>query len=176
MKRVKINIANIIYKEMTEQEENENIEVVVKEECADLQNLKYKKMLMTGIPMKETKYSSNLLMLDDFLENEKNNNENEPWCKLNKTMKLKKLLDFVKVYSVNNNMDEHESEILITFFKDCLERKKLQKVKDVIYDRNSGNIKSIPSLFYTKNTKHFTLKNVEKKNSSTIKNLVTKNI
>jgi hypothetical protein len=73
-------------------------------------------------------------------------------------------------------MDENESEILITFFKDCLERKKLQKVKDVIYDRNSGNIKSIPSLFYTKNTKHFTLKNVEKKNSSTIKNLVTKNI
>ena len=158
---------------MTEQVENENIEVI--KECADLQNLKYKKMLLTGVPMKETKYSNNLLMLDDFLENEKNNNENEPWCKLNKTMKLKKLLDFVKVYVADNSMDETESEELIAFFKDCLERKRLQKVKDVVYDRNSGNIKSIPSLFYTKNTKHFTLKHVEKK-TSTIKNFAAKNI
>jgi hypothetical protein len=158
---------------MTEQVENENIEVI--KECADLQNLKYKKMLLTGVPMKETKYSSNLLMLDDFLENEKNTNENEPWCKLNKTMKLKKLLDFVKVYVADNNMDETESEELIAFFKDCLERKRLQKVKDVVYDRNSGNIKSIPSLFYTKNTKHFTLKHIEKK-TSTIKNFAAKNI
>jgi hypothetical protein len=162
---------------MSEQVENENIEVVVKEECIDLQNLKYKKMLMTGVPMKETKYSSNLLMLDDFLENEKNNNENEPWCKLNKTTKHKKLLDFVEVYKSQHNMDEEETNILTTFFKDCLERKKLQKVKDVVYDRTSGNIKNIPSLVYTKNTKHFTLKNVEKKvSTSTLKNLVVKNI
>jgi hypothetical protein len=131
--------------------------------CMDLEAIKYKKMLLTGVPMKEPKYSNNLEILDNFLENEKINNESEPWCKLNNTVKLKKLLDFVKVYRLEHDMDEEEANCLITFFKDCLERKKLQKVKDVVYDKINGNIKSIPSLVYTKNTKHFTLKNLEKK-------------
>ena len=131
--------------------------------CMDLEAIKYKKMLLTGVPMKEPKYSNNLDILDNFLENEKINNESEPWCKLNNTVKLKKLLDFVKVYRLEHDMDEEEANALITFFKDCLERKKLQKVKDVVYDKINGNIKSIPSLVYTKNTKHFTLKNMEKK-------------
>ena len=143
--------------------------------CMDLEAIKYKKMLLTGVPMKEPKYSNNLDFLDTFLENEKINNENEPWCKLNNTVKLKKLLDFAKVYTLEHNMSVEEADCLITFFKDCLERKKLQKVKDVVYDKVNGNIKSIPSLVYTKNTKHFTLKNMEKK-GVTLKSFVSNKV
>ena len=59
-------------------------------ECQELKNIKYKTMLLNGVPLQETKSSNDLSNLDKFLENEKNNNVNEPWCKLNKTIKTNK--------------------------------------------------------------------------------------
>ena len=44
------------------------------------------------------KSATNLSSLDKFLENEKNNNANEPWSKLDKTVKTKKLLAFAEKY------------------------------------------------------------------------------
>jgi len=140
-------------------------------ECQELKNIKYKTMLLNGAPLQETKSSNNLSNLDKFLENEKNNNINEPWCKLNKTIKIKKLIDYVENdYSKKNNLDTSECENLINFFKDCLDRKKLQRIKDVIYDKDNGTIKDIPSLTYVKASRHFTLKNTEKR-ISTLKSL-----
>ena len=68
------------------------MEVVSKEneECIELKNIKYKTMLIKGGPIHETKSSNDMNNLELFLENEKNNNSNEPWCKLNKTIKTKK--------------------------------------------------------------------------------------
>jgi len=121
----------------------------------------------------ETKSSTDLANLDKFLENEKNNNNNEPWCKLNKTIKTKKLQDYVEVYSEQNNLSEEESNQLFLFLKDCIDRKKLQRVKDVLYDKENGIIKEIPALCYVKSNKHFTLKNIDKR-VSTLKSLAPK--
>jgi hypothetical protein len=111
-------------------EDNENKKST--EECIELKNIQFKTMLMTGVQITQTKSSQNLNNLDKFLEDEKNSNENEPWCKLNKTIKIKKLVEYVEVYKSENNLNEEESEILIKFFRDCLDRKKLQRIKDVI--------------------------------------------
>lgn len=143
------------------------------DQCVELKNIKYKTMLLNGNPMKETKSSENLSNLDKFLEQEKTVNENEPWCKLNKTIKTKKLVDFVETYKETASLDEEEQALLITFFKDSLERKKLQRVKDVVYDKVNGQIKEIPALTYIKATKHFTLKNMDKR-VSTLKSLAPK--
>lgn len=143
------------------------------EECVELKNIKYKTMLLSGNPIKETKLSNDLSNLEKFLENEKNNNKNEPWCKLDKTIKTQKLLEYVNIYKIENNLSEEESNLLIIFFKDCLDRKKFQRVKDVIYDKTTGLIKEIPALSYVKTTKHFTLKNIDKR-VSTLKSLPTK--
>ena len=35
--------------------------------------------------------------------------------------------------------------------------------KDVLYDKETGLIKDIPALFFNKTTKHFTLKNIDKR-------------
>ena len=70
------------------------------EECIELKNIQYKTMLLNGKPIKETKSANDLTNLDEFLENEKNNNQNEPWCKLNKTIKLKKLIDYAQIPSL----------------------------------------------------------------------------
>lgn len=131
-------------------------------ECQELKNIKYKSMLLNGVPLKETKNFNTMQQLENFLNNEKETNKNEPWCKLNKTLKNKKLADYVEKYKLENNLTEEESKHLFDFFKDCLHKKKLGRVKDVIYDNETGVIKNIPSLFYNPNTKHFTLKNNEK--------------
>jgi hypothetical protein len=151
-------------------EEENNI---TKEECLELKNIKYKTMLLNGNPLQETKSANDMYNLDKFLENEKINNDNEPWCKLNKTVKTKKILDYVEKYKIEKNLNEEEEQILITFLKDCLDRKKLQRVKDVVYDKINGNIKDIPALSYTKINKHFTLKNMDKR-ISTLKSLAPK--
>ena len=71
-------------------------EIIKTEECIELKNIKYKTMLLNGNPSYETKFSNNMSNLEKFLEDEKNNNINEPWCKLNKTVKTKKLLEFCR--------------------------------------------------------------------------------
>ena len=151
----------------------EEIEIKKTEECIELKNIKYKTMLLNGNPLNETKSSNNMLNLEKFLEDEKNNNINEPWCKLNKTTKTKKLLEFVEIYKKSKNLDEEEQKLLVIFLKDCLDRKKLLRVKDVIYDKNNGIVKEIPSLTFTKTNKRFTLKNIDKR-VSTIKSLTPK--
>ena len=123
--------------EQPEKQENQEIkdDVNSKNDCQELKNIKYKTMLLNGAPLVETKSSNDLSNLDKFLETEKNNNSNEPWCKLNKTIKTKKLLEFVETYSKEKNMTADEVKALTAFLKDCLDKKKLARVKDVIYDK-----------------------------------------
>ena len=143
------------------------------DECIELKNIQFKTMLMTGVQLTQNKSYQNLDNLDKFLEDEKISNENEPWCKLNKTIKLKKLLEFVEYYKNENELIDEECDLLVQFLKDCLDRKKLQRIKDVIYDKENGVIKNIPALTYIKTNKHFTLKNIEKR-VSTVKSLPPK--
>ena len=143
------------------------------DECQELKNIKYKTMLLNGSPLKETKSSNDLSNLDKFLEAEKINNSNEPWCKLNKTIKTKKILEFVEIYSKEKELDEGEMKLLTAFLKESLDKKKLSRVKDVVYDKINGVVKEIPALVYAKSSKHFTLKNVDKR-ISTLKSLAVK--
>jgi hypothetical protein len=165
---------SILYINVYTMEEITNNDTTI-DECQELKNIKYKTMLLNGAPLSETKSSNDLSNLEKFLEAEKINNSNEPWCKLNKTIKTKKLLDFVEIYSKEKNLDENESKLLTVFLKDSIDKKKLSRVKDVIYDKISGIIKEIPALTYTKSNKHFTLKNIDKR-VSTLKSLAPKKV
>jgi hypothetical protein len=147
-----------------------------KEECIELKNIKYKTMLLSGNVPKETTVSDNMSNLDKFLENDKinNNSLNDlPWSKLDKTIKTVKILQYSEKYALENVLSSSEKQGLIVFLKDCLDKKKLQRVKDVEYSKEIGEIKSIPALQYMKQTKHFTLKNVDKR-VSTLKSLPPK--
>ena len=81
----------------------------------------------------------------------------------------------IEIYKKDKNLNENEEKILITFLKDSLDKKKLSRVKDVIYDKINGVVKEIPALTYTKSTKHFTLKNTDKR-VSTLKSLSIKKV
>ena len=72
-----------------------------------------------------------------------------------------------------SELNEEETKTLMTFFKDCLDKKKLQRVKDVSYNKDTGEIKEVPALHFNKPTIHFTLKNIDKR-VSTIRSLAPK--
>ena len=154
-------------------------EVPIKhEECVELKNIKYKTMLLSGNIQKETTVTDKLSHLEQFLENDKINNNSlndQPWSKLDKTIKTKKLLQYADIFAEENGLSLLEKQTLIVFLKECLDRKKLQRIKDVEYDKTVGIIKSIPALQYTKQTRHFTLKNVDKR-VSTLKSLPPKKL
>jgi hypothetical protein len=144
-----------------------------KSDCNELKTLKYKTLILNGVPWPENKSSSDLANLDKFLENEKVTNSNEPWSKLDKTAKIKKLSLFAENYKNENNLSDEEYNQLISFFRECLDKKRLQRVKDVNYNKETGEIKDIPALFFNKSANHFTLKNIDKR-VSTLKGLAPK--
>lgn len=133
-----------------------------------LKSAKYK-TLVTSVSASSTSENA----LNEYLENEKQAqiNNTEPWCKLSKTNKVRLLKIFAESYKVRNELTAEEGDLLDNFIRDCLDRKKLQRVKDVSYDKETGEIKAIPSLHYTRATKHFTLKNLDKQRVSTLKSL-----
>jgi hypothetical protein len=148
---------------------------IKQEECVELKNIMYKTMLLNGKALTESSSSDNLSHLNRFLENEQKNNDSEPWCKLNKTIKMHKIYDYVEEYKTSNNLDNEESILLLNFLKMSIDKKKLSKVKEVIYDKETGQIKQIPGLIYNKSTKHFTIKNIDKR-VSTSKSLPPKKL
>jgi len=141
-------------------------------ECIELKNIEYQSMLLHN---NSSVFSSKLTTknIANFLEEEKKINSKKPWNKLEKSTKLKKLIDFVTIYSKNNELSIVKSLALKDYLFVSLERKKLQRTKDIIYDTITGKIKSIPGLDYNKNSNKFTLKRVDRK-TNTLKNLQPK--
>ncbi len=127
--------------------------------------IKYKTNILSNKPsLSKTKSIEDI---NDFLEQTKISKQGEPWSKLDKTTKLKRLEVFALKYKISESLTDLEYEHLIIFFKDCLERGKLQRVKDVICDKETGEIKSVPALQFNKSTNNYTLKNIDKRVSTT---------
>lgn len=141
-------------------------------ECIELKNIKYKSMLLSGNTKDDVKETvENMSNLDIFLNDEKQTVTNEPWIKLDKTTKLQKFKEYVELNYKEETMDEKHS--LYKVLATNLDRKKLLKAKDVLYDKDSGVITSIPVLQFNPTTKKFTLKRCEKR-QSTLKSLAPK--
>lgn len=141
-------------------------------ECIELKNIKYKSMLLSGNTKDDVKETvENMSNLDIFLNDEKQTVTNEPWIKLDKTTKLQKFKEYVELNYKEETTDEKNS--LYRVLATNLDRKKLLKAKDVLYDKDNGVITSIPVLQFNTTTKKFTLKRCEKR-QSTLKSLAPK--
>lgn len=109
--------------------------------------------------------------IDTFLEKERKTNKNEPWNKLNKTDKLTKLKAFSKVFIDNEEINNEYEDKLYKFLKMNLENKKIQKVKDLEYDKEKGIINEIYGLKLLKEVGRFYLSKPGDQHVSTSKNL-----
>ena len=136
--------------------------------CNELKNIQYQTMLLNqhgDNPISNT--SENLTDLDDFFDKEKESNKQLPWSKLDKSLKLRKISNYVRKYAQEHDLDKSVSQELGYYLKDCLERRKLQRQKDIEYDKITGSIKLIPNLVYNKHNGTFLLKSIEKKQGIT---------
>lgn len=142
-------------------------------ECVELKNIKYKSMLLTGNLDEKEETVENMSNLDIFLEGEKKAKTNEPWTKLDKTTKLLKFTEYAEEYCSKNEYNNSENKELLAFLSNNLDRKRLLKAKEVVYNKETGKIESIPSLLFNTTTKKFTLKRSDKR-QSTLKSLAPK--
>ena len=141
--------------------------------CQELQNIKYQTMLLNH-NSKIYAAKPNIDNIEAFLEKEKEANKKKPWSKLSKASKLKKISEYVIQYTDENKLNEEQSVELKKYLSQCLNRKKLQRQKDVVYDITTNKIKSINGLIYNKVKNKFTLK-VKDKKTNTLKSLAPKN-
>ena len=137
------------------------------EDCVDLKNIKYQTMLLNS----NSKIDSdkvNTPNVEDLLSKENTENKLKPWSKLGTTEQYKKIEQYISTIKPKSR----QKALKIFLFK-SLKNKKIQRTKDVIYDSNKGIIKSIPGLKFDTNKNRFTLKRIDKKNS-TLKGLPMK--
>ena len=111
---------------------------------------------------------------NNIIENKKINNEinldMNLWAKLDKTIKIKKLIEYVEdIYSKEHNLTQQEIEKCNKFLIDMLEKKKFTKTKDINYNKNEGKILSIPNLIYNKTNGIFNI--INDRRVSTLKSL-----
>jgi hypothetical protein len=135
-----------------------------------LKNINYKNMLLTGNYGMIKPDIVTHPNIDAILENEKNTNKSDPWNKLDKSAKVVKLKDFASRHGKEHELTDRETTALYQFLLSNLEQKKLVRAKDVIYDKVTGLIASIPCLLFNSALKKFTLKRCDKR-QSTLKSL-----
>jgi hypothetical protein len=118
------------------------------DECIELKNIEYQTMLQTNNTIAPKKRNiRSLKNIDEMLEREYNRSTSEiPWSKLDKIYKLEKLNIYAEKVRIDYNLNDEELVELKKYLKQCLDRKQLQKTKDINYDKQAGLIKSIPGL------------------------------
>ena len=139
------------------------------DECVELKNIQYQTMLLNNKTNLTPSASINISNIDSYLDKERESNEKKPWSKLSSSSKLKKIKSYIIIYSEEETLSKDQQEKLFNYLRKLLERKKLQRIKDVVYDIELGTIKNIPGLIFNKLNSKFTIKKNEK--GSSLKNL-----
>jgi hypothetical protein len=142
--------------------------------CKELKNIAYKTMLLNGQEIVPDVNNTNNNTLSKYLENESSANQKENWNKLDKTQKIKRLICYVDVLEKKHALNDDELNKCKKYLLKCLERKALNKVKDVHYDKDKGFIIDIPNLHFDNSNRVFALKKDEK-HISTVKCLPQEN-
>lgn len=142
--------------------------------CKELKNIAYKTMLLNGQEIVPDINNTNNNTLSNYLESESSANKKENWSKLDKTQKIKKLFAHIDVLQKKFKLSDDETVKCHKYLLKCLERKALTKVKDVIYDKETGLISDIPNLYFDNTERVFILKK-DDKHVSTVKCLPSEN-
>jgi len=107
--------------------------------------------------------TENITNMDAFLEKEKQMQSSIPWAKLDKTAKIRKINSYVDSYTKDNKLTSADNKNMKNYLRDCLDKKMLSRVKDVTYDKKTGEITSIPAISFNRTTRKFTLKRADKR-------------
>ena len=128
------------------------------DECQELRNIKYKTMLLNGNKKSLNTVIDNVKNLDLILDNETEKSKQESWNKLDKSAKMKKITDYITKIQPTYMLSQEEIDILKNYLSSNLDKKNLQKNKDVVYVKESGILQHIPNLHFNNSTRKFTLR------------------
>ena len=136
-------------------------------ECKEYNTLKYKTMISTGQNIDSPiKNETSVDDLNDFLIQEMNENKKQPWNKLSKTDKLKKINTYIQnVLVIQHGLNDEEIQNTYKYMLTLLDRKKMSKNSELDYDEESGIINHIHIVVFNPQTRHFTLNKDFKANS-----------
>lgn len=141
-------------------------------DCKEYNSLKYKTMIMTGTNIEPT-LDSNEEKINMFLSMDMEKNKKGVWSKLSKTEKVKKIKNYIKTV-LAKEYDLTEAELLYAnkFFSLWMDRKKLSKNNELIYNQDVGLIEGIEGLTFNVETRKFTINSiVDKPKKKTVKNV-----
>ena len=129
------------------------------EECQALKNIKYKTMLLGGNKKLNTvSITNDIEKLDILLDEENAHNKKESWNKLDKSVKMNKINEYIKTLTINYKLVAAEIKTLKEFLSSNLDKKNLLKNKDVTYIKESGKLENIPNLDFNNTSRKFMLK------------------
>lgn len=97
----------------------------------------------------------------------------QPWNKLSRHDKINMLEDYAIRYLDENNLPTEEKQELKDYLISAMDKKRISKVKEIVYDKDKQVILSIPILTYNTSGKRFTLKRLDKRQPA-IKSLTPK--
>lgn len=118
--------------------------------------------------------SMRMTSLDNLLELEKQQNKSDHWNKLDKTRRTQLLHAYAETYCREKELSAKETKSLKLYFNDSLDKGKLVKTKDVVYDREKQIVENVPGLFFHPERKQFSIRNLDGKRVSTLKSLTPK--
>ena len=136
-----------------------------KDECQELKNIKYKTMLLGG-NKKLSSVIKDIDNLDFLLDEESEQNKKEAWNKLDKSIKMNKINEFIKILTTKHKLTQKEIITLREYLSVNLDKKNLLKNKDVTYVKELVKLENIPNLHFNNTTRKFSLK---KQQQSTVK-------
>ena len=128
------------------------------DECQELKNIKYKTMLLSGNKKTLNSVINDVANLDLLLDNENEKSKKESWNKLDKSAKMDKISQYIDKIIPMYKLTQGEVEILKSYLSQNLDKKNLQRNKDVIYVKESGVLENIPTLQFNNSTRKFTLR------------------
>ena len=105
--------------------------------------------------------------LDFLLDEESEQNKKEAWNKLDKSIKMNKINEFIKILTTKHKLTQKEIITLREYLSVNLDKKNLLKNKDVTYVKELGKLENIPNLHFNNTTRKFSLK--KQQPQSTIK-------
>lgn len=136
--------------------------------CHDLQNIKYKTMMLSG-PKKTfaSSLSSETDVVDKLLDMEMQNNRNITWPRLDPMTRIRKLHEYADKYGKEIEMSQEEIALLKSYLEISMQKnKRLLKTREVKYNKETETIESIPSLYFNAANRRFTLKRSDKRTST----------
>ena len=128
------------------------------DECPELRNIKYKTMLLNGNKTNLNSVIEDVKNLDLLLDNENEKSKKESWNRLDKSAKMEKINQYIQKIAPSHKLNASEKETLKTYLSTNLDKKVLQRNKDVVYVKESGILESIPTLQFNNTTRKFTLR------------------